>query len=960
MGNFSLSGRTRRSLAFLAVAVVAMSACGGSGGGESSAGSTRTKNAALDTSTVACAVGGYGPAGGIVMSVGATTADQSIEVSRDWYTAGSGKAAAALPAVNKFAEQLSKNTKPGWFIPDQATLKANIKPLRQVRGNEFYWSSTPIQDFVWGIRGDNGNDDLIMDYNIGLYRAVAFRTFLEKDEPCTPPPTTTTVAPTTTVPLSCAAGGLCAVGDTGPGGGLIFLANNANDGSSTYLEVAPANWVGSTPSSSLVNATRYVFAPTSTGDGADALARGYRGGGKADWRLPTADEMKAVCRAANNTLRAGAGMWATDATRTGKSTISVSGGCRSDVAGGSEEGEVRPVRTNSVSAAVRQAAIDYYVANPTTTTSTTTTTLPPTTTTSSTTTTSTTTTSTTTTSTTTTTIKPTTTTARPTTTTTTVPLVLCTDLRNCTVGQQGPGGGIIIKRTGDSAVPIYLEIARAGWSTAGGKDPLVDSASASKTATDYRGGGFSDWRLPNAFDIEDICKFATGQSSSTVSYCETPTKRLDPAFGDGSGSGFASFYWFGTNPVRDQMDFATARRMQQYKDTAYVRPVRQWSYVPPTTTTTIPKSCKDNGVCKIGDISPTGGLIIDFWLKGGQPTYTEVAPANWFMSIKPNNWNGTDNDPSFARDVAMTKVNEYSSNVGKQWRLPTDREMRAAFLFFADNPTFSGDCRANFSSWRSLSIDQQKYRFGGASYWIWSQNRSGKFDNFNFATSAAYYDVAANWMSNVRPFAERPYYGGGSPVAATWPYKSCEYQAIPTTTTTTQLVSCAGRGPCSIGQIGPNGGVIIGITRGGMPGDITYTEMQIATRKDFDCQGTSWGNSCTTGQYDDFVSTRGLNGIFDNYPTVAELQTVAKSLYLKTILGMRSSGNYFSKDSRDTMTVVGDVNADGLKDLAKSLSTVAIKMGKAVNMGNGTASEMEYAYFRGVNRWRCQYSCIGR
>lgn len=935
-----------------------LAACGTSEG-ESSSGSARTKNAALDTSTVACAVGGYGPAGGIVMSVGATIADQSIEVSRDWFTAGSGKAASALPAVNNFAQQLSKNTKPGWFIPDQATLKANIKALRQVKGNEFYWTSTPIQDFVWGIRGDNGNDDLIMDYNIGLYRAVAFRTFLEKDEPCTPPPTTTTVAPTTTLPLTCAAGGLCAVGDTGPGGGRIFSANTANDGSSTYLEVAPANWVGSTPPSSMVNATRFVVAPTSTGDAADALARGYRGGGKTDWRLPTADEMKAVCRAADNTLRAGAGMWATDATRTGKSTISVSGGCTSSVSGGSDEGDVRPVRTNGVSAAVRQAAVDYYVANPTTTTSTTTTTLPPTTTTSSTTTTSTTTTSTTTTSTTTTTIKPTTTTARPTTTTTTVPLVPCTELRNCTVGQRGPGGGIIIKRTGDSAAPIYLEMAPAGWSTAGGMDPLVGPTSASKTATDYRGGGFADWRLPNAFDIEDICKFATGQSSSTVSYCEVPTKRLDRTFGDGSGNGFASFYWFGTSPVRDQMDFATTRRMQQYRDVAYVRPVRQWSYVPPTTTTTIPRSCRDNGPCKIGDISPTGGLIVDFWLKGGQPTYTEVAPANWFVTIKPDKWAGTDNDPSFTRGAGMQAVIDYSNRVEKAWQLPTDRQMRAAFLFFADRPSFGGDCSASFSSWRSLSLEQQRYRFGGTSYWIWSQNRASKFDNFNFATSAAYYDVAANWMSNVRPFAERPYAGGGNPVAATWPNKSCETQTIPTTTTTTQLVSCAGRGPCRIGEIGPNKGVIIGIERGSTPGDITYTEMQIATRSNFDCQGTSWGNSCAAGQYDDFVRTRGLNGTFDSYPTVAELQTIAKSRQLKVLLVLRE-GWYFSSTYRKSQFLTGDVNADSIAELGRSLELQDSTLGVAVNMFNNRTDELQYAYFRGVNRWKCQYACIGR
>jgi hypothetical protein len=57
--------------------------------------------------------------------------------------------------------------------------------------------------------------------------------------------TTTTVAPTTTtttIALTCAMGGSCAVGDTGPGGGTIFYVDLTRALGSQYFEVACAGW----------------------------------------------------------------------------------------------------------------------------------------------------------------------------------------------------------------------------------------------------------------------------------------------------------------------------------------------------------------------------------------------------------------------------------------------------------------------------------------------------------------------------------------------------------------------------------------------------------------------------------------------------------------------------------------------------------------------------------------------
>lgn len=62
-------------------------------------------------------------------------------------------------------------------------------------------------------------------------------------------PITTPMTPTTPV-LSCAAGGACEVGDTGPGGGIVYYVSTTNftstgstcNTSCKYLEVAPATW----------------------------------------------------------------------------------------------------------------------------------------------------------------------------------------------------------------------------------------------------------------------------------------------------------------------------------------------------------------------------------------------------------------------------------------------------------------------------------------------------------------------------------------------------------------------------------------------------------------------------------------------------------------------------------------------------------------------------------------------
>ncbi len=172
--------------------------------------------------------------------------------------------------------------------------------------------------------------------------------------------TTTVAATTTTVALTCATGGSCAVGETGPGGGVVFYAavgtfaspgspcNTAGVGGIStckFLEAAPAGWIVSPASqancitagtstvdprcewagdiSTLVgtsaqgtaigtgygNTTAIIAQPFggSTAGRAATTTQAYQGGGKTDWFLPSKDELNELCKYAKNTGQAAGG-----------------------------------------------------------------------------------------------------------------------------------------------------------------------------------------------------------------------------------------------------------------------------------------------------------------------------------------------------------------------------------------------------------------------------------------------------------------------------------------------------------------------------------------------------------------------------------------------------------------------------------------------------------------------------
>ena len=129
---------------------------------------------------------------------------------------------------------------------------------------------------------------------------------------------------TITVGFSCANGGLCSIGDTGPGGGVVFYDAGSNQSWGRYLEFAPSTSQVSRTWSTGANQQITVTGADGTAIGtglenttliaaqsgnlaassAASYAASYSNNNKSDWFVPSKAELNELCKYARNTGQA--------------------------------------------------------------------------------------------------------------------------------------------------------------------------------------------------------------------------------------------------------------------------------------------------------------------------------------------------------------------------------------------------------------------------------------------------------------------------------------------------------------------------------------------------------------------------------------------------------------------------------------------------------------------------------
>lgn len=368
--------------------------------------------------------------------------------------------------------------------------------------------------------------------------------------------TTTTEVPTTTTEpepsdgdgSGCATGGTCEIGDTGPGGGIVFYVSVAPFSvpgvacgtNCHYLEAAPASaqfaapatCAEQTPADAVnVSGIGQGFANTkSTADlcgntfMAATAARAYRGGGRKDWYVPSFVEMDEMAKAANRVGGLHGYYW----TSTQLEPIVAWWGETMATAVAYIIGVGYQRKTSRDPEAVRVIrAFGGSSVAPTTTTTTA--------------------------------EASTTTTIAEIPSTTVAPLdnQPCSKGGQCSPGDTGPGGGIILRADAyDSDSVTLFEVGPATW--------FANPKKATDSFGRMRLAGFNDWRMPT---LSELAAMRAGRSQFKCA-------KAHPCL-----TGFANSKYWGVSETlgASVLDFASPSGTPSKADANelhYVRPVR--------------------------------------------------------------------------------------------------------------------------------------------------------------------------------------------------------------------------------------------------------------------------------------------------------------------------------------------------------------------------------------------------
>jgi hypothetical protein len=209
--------------------------------------------------------------------------------------AQTGNVAATSAAVEARAYR-GPNNLSDWFLPSKDELnKLYLEKVRVGSFSDSYWSSSEVDPNVaWGqhfYNGFQGDFSKVIALSVRPVRAFGGT-------------------------VACADGGVCALGDIGPGGGVVYILSTTS-GNTTGLtfEAARNDWNGSAPdgtvkwcaagtaisglssaigSGSSNSATMATSCSSTGADDAAEYVRGKTIGGKTDWFLPSRDEALAI------------------------------------------------------------------------------------------------------------------------------------------------------------------------------------------------------------------------------------------------------------------------------------------------------------------------------------------------------------------------------------------------------------------------------------------------------------------------------------------------------------------------------------------------------------------------------------------------------------------------------------------------------------------------------------------
>jgi hypothetical protein len=205
--------------------------------------------------------------------------------------------------------------KTDWSLPskDELTQMYLQRSALGGFGYNYYWSSSELKSKAWFQGFDGYGDNGLKEQQSQPLSVRPVRAFAH---------------------LTCATGGSCRVGDTGPGGGKVFYvapttftSTGSECGTACkYLEAAPIGWItAATPAgqtncmipgtstkrpeclwalntttaigttSTVIGAgyanTAAMIAQSNVAGMAATVARAFQGGGKTDWSLPSKDEL---------------------------------------------------------------------------------------------------------------------------------------------------------------------------------------------------------------------------------------------------------------------------------------------------------------------------------------------------------------------------------------------------------------------------------------------------------------------------------------------------------------------------------------------------------------------------------------------------------------------------------------------------------------------------------------------